>query len=103
QSLAPGGYLFLGHAETLRGLSDAFSLVQTHHTFFHELKLGGTARQPRRLPSRAGENIPAAASPTPSPDTAWFDAIASSSRRVEVLSRSSKSDQLATPKASWEI
>lgn len=36
RSLRPGGFLFLGVAETLRGLSDAFHLSHTHGTFYYK-------------------------------------------------------------------
>ena len=54
-SLAPGGFLFLGHAETLRGLSDDFHLRHTHETFYYQRKASGERagagrrRSPRRL------------------------------------------------------
>lgn len=38
QALAPGGYLFLGHAETLRGMSHDFHLRHTHGTFYYQRK-----------------------------------------------------------------
>ena len=38
RSLVPGGFLFLGHAETLRGISDEFHLRHTHETFYYERK-----------------------------------------------------------------
>jgi chemotaxis protein methyltransferase CheR len=38
RSLVPGGYLFLGHAETLRGLSNDFHLRHTHDAFYYQLK-----------------------------------------------------------------
>jgi chemotaxis protein methyltransferase CheR len=69
-ALAPGGYLFLGHAENLRGLSDAFHLRHTHNTFYYERKTEGrVVALPR----------PAA------PGTAWIDAIAAASQRVAAL------------------
>jgi len=36
--LSPGGFLFLGHAETLRGLSRDFHLHHTHGTFYYRRK-----------------------------------------------------------------
>jgi chemotaxis protein methyltransferase CheR len=38
RSLVPGGLLFLGHAETLRGLSRDFDLRHTHGTFYYRRK-----------------------------------------------------------------
>jgi len=40
--LAAGGYLFLGHAETLRGLSHDFHLRHTHGSFYYQRKEGAT-------------------------------------------------------------
>lgn len=34
-ALLPGGFFFLGHAETLRGLSSDFHLCHTHDTFYY--------------------------------------------------------------------
>lgn len=38
RALVPGGYLFLGHAETLRGLSQDYLLRHTHGTFYYQRK-----------------------------------------------------------------
>ena len=38
RALAPGGFLFLGSAETLRGLSQEFHLRHTHGTFYYQRK-----------------------------------------------------------------
>jgi chemotaxis protein methyltransferase CheR len=36
KSIAPGGFLFLGHAENLRGVSQDFHLRHTHETFYYQ-------------------------------------------------------------------
>jgi len=38
RALVPRGYLFLGHAETLRGLSQDYQLCHTHGTFYCQRK-----------------------------------------------------------------
>ncbi len=65
QSLAPGGFLFLGHAETLRGISDAFHLRHTHETFYYQRKehvpafcVGADPRRRQRVcRRRAGRGV----------------------------------------------
>jgi chemotaxis protein methyltransferase CheR len=84
RSLAPGGVLFLGHAENLRGLSHDFHLRHSHATFYYERRSGpASSVEPISL-----ERTPAA-EPTLrlSDDTSWFEAIARSSSRIERLSR----------------
>jgi chemotaxis protein methyltransferase CheR len=36
QALLPSGYLFIGHAETLRGITPEFHLCHTHDTFYYQ-------------------------------------------------------------------
>ncbi|MGH7142718.1 MAG: CheR family methyltransferase [Planctomycetota bacterium] len=96
QALAPGGFLFLGHAETLRGLSHEFHLIGSHDTFYYRRKLPGEASseplQSSRLerPSRGngdGAAVPGAAS-TPSGSGlggAWVAAIEQATERIKSL------------------
>jgi chemotaxis protein methyltransferase CheR len=80
-SLAPGGYLFLGHAETLRGISDVFDLCKSHGTFYYQLK--GAAGAPA---GPAWSFEPGGRYPDPLvPQTAWFDEIRQASERVAAL------------------
>jgi chemotaxis protein methyltransferase CheR len=66
RSLGDGGYLFLGHAETLRGRSDGFRLCHTHDTFYYQ----------------RGESHEDAVSS----GVLWIDEIDRSARRIAELS-----------------
>ncbi|MGE0449548.1 MAG: CheR family methyltransferase [Vicinamibacterales bacterium] len=77
RALVPGGYLFVGHAETLRGLSDDFELVHTHNTFYYRRRTDRTARA---LPP--GEALDTRPKALPLEDTAWFDTIGDASARI---------------------
>ncbi len=73
-SLAPGGYLFLGHAETLRGRAD-LELCHTHGTFYYR-SVGG--------PDFVVTGGPMFAPPAPL-DTAWVDDIHAATERVHAI------------------
>ncbi len=86
RALAPGGFLFLGHAETLRGLSQDFHLCHTHRTFYYERKAERGRRPAGSAPAvaRLDESPPALASLLEQADT-WVDAIRLATDRVQRL------------------
>jgi len=80
ETLLEGGVLFLGHSETLWGISDAFRLEQREKVFFYrkssrgeQVRRSAAAHPPSRKTSRRGEvpsppppaSPPSAAEPSP--------------------------------------
>lgn len=100
-ALAPGAWLFLGHAENLRGLSEDFDLRNTYGTFFYQLR--GGARPGPEAPAPFPERPPA---PAPALDLEphWFDAIHAASERIRALSDGPSSPEAAAaPEAAVDL
>ncbi len=82
RALAPGGYLFLGHAETLRGISQQFHLCHTHGTFYYQRRGDGvTTPPPTPVILRAAPELVAAVESA----DGWVDAIHRAADRIRVL------------------
>jgi len=98
RSLAPGGYFFLGHAETLRGLSQDFHLCHTHGTFYYQIE-PGAKRAPEPAPSAGMFSARIEALPAPLVDAAdgWVDAIRKASERILALSVAGERTPQRTP------
>ena len=85
RAIRRGGYLFLGHAETLRGLSNDFHLRHTHGTFYYQRR--------DRLAVSPGDAIGDASTVsgrrpmgfTDLLDATWVETIRRSSERIEAL------------------
>ena len=89
RSLAPGGALFLGHAETLRGLSQDFHLCHTHGCFYYRSR---SADEARITPSAPAAAAPALVAALDGGD-AWVQAIERASQRVRALTTPPSSPQ----------
>lgn len=108
RALAPGGVLYLGHAETLRGLSQAFHLRHTHGTFYYQRK----AEIPSAA-SAAAEGFIGSGSlsavPVPNADAGtWVDAIRMASERVARLvdatpARPPRALEAPTDRGRWDL
>lgn len=90
-ALAPGGFLFLGHAETLRGLSQAFHLRRSHGAFYYRLRNAADAPADDTVgqagwTGAASTPPPAAPAEPTAPSPAWFDVIGRASARIASLS-----------------
>jgi chemotaxis protein methyltransferase CheR len=91
QSLVDGGYLFLGPAETLRGISQDFHLRHKLGAFYYQRRNrdGRPSREfapVQREQPQVAEDAPAL--PKIPPNSEWFDSIRISRDRVESLARS---------------
>ena len=96
-SLAPGGFLFLGHAETLRGTSQDFHLRHTHETFYYQRREAGEGGRPEPAPRAPEPGHTLAATPDLQ-DASWVDAIHRSSDRIaELASASPRPSQAPAP------
>jgi chemotaxis protein methyltransferase CheR len=97
RALVAGGFLFLGHAETLRGLSHDFQLKHTHNTFYYQRRSANAQRSspaPESLdaPVAATMQISAARDAVASPPAngwvqPWLESVERSSERIAELSR----------------
>jgi chemotaxis protein methyltransferase CheR len=77
RSLTPGGYLFLGHAETLRNRSADFELCHTHGAFYYQRRPAAPSHiaVPRADPTNAAPEL----------EAAWYEDIHAASERVRAL------------------
>lgn len=110
-ALAEGGHLFLGHAETLRGLSHDFHLCHTHDTFYYQRR---SALDRDLFPFALSEmDVPlvSSGSALPLPDTRipWMDAIQRASENIASLAARSaapgtRAPALAkSPTPTWDL
>jgi chemotaxis protein methyltransferase CheR len=86
-SLAPGGHLFLGHAESLRELSSEFELCYTHGTFYYRKRAARTTEAPDPRDRGAASSVPAP--PPDRLDAPWFEIVREATERIRLLSQQS--------------
>lgn len=83
RALPPGGFLFLGHAETLRGLSHEFHLCHTHESFYYQRR--NQDDQPGELVVDQPSRVSAAFTGDHGSDGSWVGSIEQASARVLAL------------------
>ena len=84
-TLAPGGFLFLGYAETLRGISPEFHLCHSHDTFYYQRRPAAELHTALRDPAatvagaRLGLDDPTEA------NGSWAESIQRAADRIAAL------------------
>jgi chemotaxis protein methyltransferase CheR len=94
---AEGGYLFLGPAETLRGLSTAFEIVHTEGAFYYRHCSGARKRRPEiPLPAEIFASTAMGQEPPTEVDSGWFESIHRSATRIQELAQNPANIQQRT-------
>jgi chemotaxis protein methyltransferase CheR len=110
RAIRPGGYLFMGHAETLRGISNDFHLCHTHGTFYYQRKERAPCG-PRLAPPPAASRTTTTSlgAVVESTDT-WIQAIHRATERIEALTSSPGQPRLsgsglaaASTRPTWDL
>ena len=94
RALAPGGYLFLGHAETLRGLSHDFHLRHTHGTFYYQRRDDGVSAV--RIDGASAAHIDEGAA-------SWIETIQRASDRIRTLAAERDDDKTPVPQGGGAV
>lgn len=91
RALSPGGFLFLGHAESLRGLTHEYQLRQTHGTFYYQKQAAGSFH--------STDYVPHAITPPLLSDweSTWIETVQRASERIQDLSLRSAPAAATTP------
>lgn len=89
RSLVPGGFFFLGHAETLRAISHDFHLRHTHQTFYYQRPDTYEKENAITLPLEAAEHnsFQQHTFELHEPNDSWFGAIHRASERIANLTQ----------------
>jgi chemotaxis protein methyltransferase CheR len=84
RSLAPGGFLFLGHSESLRGISEEFELLNTHETFYYRRR--GAVR-PAAASAGSGDDDVLGQLSDASERESWAEIIHRSAERINAFTK----------------
>jgi chemotaxis protein methyltransferase CheR len=84
-ALVPGGHLFLGHAETLRGLSQDYELCQADTAFYYRRRPPADRASMARAGRRPVMPVTSAGWTPPSWTPHWADAIGQAAERIRRL------------------
>jgi chemotaxis protein methyltransferase CheR len=99
RSLSPGGYFFLGHAETLRAVSHEFHLRHTHETFYYQRREANETECHMTLPLETAE-CSSFRRPVPElveASDSWFSAIRRASERIASLTEGNNGTGVRIP------
>jgi chemotaxis protein methyltransferase CheR len=101
QALAPGGFLFLGPSETLRGISRQFHLRHTQGTFYYQRLAPEETEAQLDLQGVQPSPMPVAGSPMPGAfEKAWVDEIGRAADRINQLASGSRRSELSEAESS---
>jgi chemotaxis protein methyltransferase CheR len=93
RALVPGGYVFLGYAETLRGISQQFELCHSHAAFYYR-RLDAESRTTAIAPIELPAAQPSSGATLLDRSDGWFDAIHSAAARIAALTANPARDKL---------